>query len=271
MVAGMNVSEEMDILSQPPSAPNLLSKHSIFRATNLTVKFARDDRASPIDGLNLSINKSEITCILGASGCGKTTLLKTLGGFILGEPQGGVLFNNRYLNGPIADIVMIFQENNLYPWLTVRANVKFGLKFKKNLKDKDQRVKHFLDVVGLTEAASRFPHQLSGGMKQRVAIARALVSDPSVVLLDEPFSALDVSLRRRMQDLMLQLWRDTSKTMVMVTHNIEEAIRVGHRVIVLGDVPARVLIDTSTADATYDDRYSANFLELQKHIETIIY
>ena len=167
--------------------------------------------------------------------------------------------------------LMIFQENNLYPWLTVRANVKFGLKFKKNLKDKDQRVKHFLDVVGLTEAASRFPHQLSGGMKQRVAIARALVSDPSVVLLDEPFSALDVSLRRRMQDLMLQLWRDTSKTMVMVTHNIEEAIRVGHRVIVLGDVPARVLIDTSTADATYDDRYSANFLELQKHIETIIY
>lgn len=243
----------------------------IFQTENLTVKFSGDDRSSPIAGLNLSINESEITCILGASGCGKTTLLKTLGGFIVGSPVGGVLFKGHYLNGPIPDIVMIFQENNLYPWLTVRANVRFGVKFKKNLNDKEKRISHFLDIVGLTEAAFRFPHQLSGGMKQRVAIARALVSDPSVVLLDEPFSALDVSLRRRMQDLMLQLWRDTSKTMVMVTHNIEEAIRVGHRVIVLGDLPAKVLIDTDTADKAYNDRYSPEFLKLQKEIETIIY
>jgi ABC-type nitrate/sulfonate/bicarbonate transport system ATPase subunit len=243
----------------------------IFKTENLTVQFPGDDRVSPIDGLNLSINESEITCILGASGCGKTTLLKTLGGFIIGEPVGGVLFNGHYLDGPVTDIVMIFQDNNLFPWLTVRANVRFGVKFKKNLKDKEKRISHFLDIVGLTEAASRFPHQLSGGMKQRVAIARALVSDPAVVLLDEPFSALDVSLRRRMQDLMLQLWCDTGKTMVMVTHNIEEAIRVGHRVIVLGGVPAKVLIDTETADADYDDRYSPAFLELQKQIETIIY
>jgi ABC-type nitrate/sulfonate/bicarbonate transport system ATPase subunit len=257
------------VASSPLGKPQLARQ--IFQTENLTVRFSGDDRISPIEGLNLSINESEITCILGASGCGKTTLLKTLGGFIVGEPVGGVLFKGHYLNGPISDIVMIFQENNLYPWLTVRANVRFGVKFKKNLKDKEKRVSHFLDIVGLTEAASRFPHQLSGGMKQRVAIARALVSDPAVVLLDEPFSALDVSLRRRMQDLMLQLWRDTSKTMVMVTHNIEEAIRVGHRVIVLGDVPAKVLIDTNTADEAYDDRYSPEFLELQKQIETIIY
>ncbi|MFT6907457.1 MAG: ABC-type nitrate/sulfonate/bicarbonate transport system ATPase subunit [Oleiphilaceae bacterium] len=260
------------VLGAAASAPvkSQLARH-IFQTENLTVRFSGDDRISPIQRLNLAINESEITCILGASGCGKTTLLKTLGGFIVGEPVGGVLFKGHYLNGPISDIVMIFQENNLYPWLTVRANVRFGVKFKKNLQDKEKRISHFLDIVGLTDAASRFPHQLSGGMKQRVAIARALVSDPSVVLLDEPFSALDVSLRRRMQDLMLQLWRDTSKTMIMVTHNIEEAIRVGHRVIVLGDVPAKVLIDTKTANEAYDDRYSPEFLELQKQIETIIY
>lgn len=262
----MNLTEPLISLKTEPE-----KRQAVFQADQLTISFPGKASVSPINRLNLSIFHDEITCILGRSGCGKTTLLKALGGFILGQPHGGVLFRGQYLDKPSPDIIMIFQENNLYPWLTVRANVKFGLKFKRGVNDKDAHVNRYLDIVSLTDAARQFPHQLSGGMKQRVAIARALVSDPAVVLLDEPFSALDVSLRRRMQDLMLQLWSDTSKTMVMVTHNVEEAIRVGHRVIVLGDKPAKVLLDTRTEGAAFCDRYSPEFLALQKQIERLVY
>jgi len=262
-----------DQLLRAEAVVNSASKErAIFQAENLTIHFpGGEEAASPIRGFQLAINRNEITCILGKSGCGKTTLLKTLGGFILGDSHGGVLYKGQYLTGPLSDIVMVFQENNLYPWLNVRANVRFGLKFRKRLTNKEEKVDEFLKIVGLSDAADRYPHQLSGGMKQRVAIARALIGDPSVVLLDEPFSALDVSLRRRMQDLMTRLWTETGKTMVMVTHSVEEAIRVGHRVIVLGDEPARVLIDTSTVGTAYEDRYSADFLHLQQRIESIIY
>lgn len=128
-----------------------------------------------------------------------------------------------------------------------------------------------LEEVGLAAAARQYPHQLSGGMRQRVAIARALVTDPRVLLLDEPFSALDVSLRRRMHGLLHELWSKTGKTMVMVTHNIEEAILVGHRVIVLGGAPAEVLLDRDTREKGMKDRYAQPFLALQREIETAIY
>lgn len=244
---------------------------TIFQADRLTVTFAGAETHSPIQNFDLKINAQEITCILGKSGCGKTTLLKCLGGFILGEPCGGLLYKGRFTTGPSSDIVMIFQENNLYPWLTVKGNIRFGLKFRQGVHNKDALVAKMLETVGLTEAARRYPHQLSGGMRQRTAIARALVSNPEVLLLDEPFSALDISLRRRMQDLVSNLWQQTGKTMVMVTHNVGEAIRVGHRVIVLGGNPAEVLIDARTKDPAYRDRYSDHFLSLQKNIEDMIY
>lgn len=240
-----------------------------FRVERLTVDF--DGAHGPLQDFSLAIHESEITCLLGPSGCGKTTLLKSLGGFLIGRDTGGVLFEGRYLNAPTPDIVMIFQENNLFPWLTVRGNVNFGLKFKAAAEPHGYTVDAMLETVGLSEAATRYPHQLSGGMRQRTAIARALVSNPHVLLLDEPFSALDVSLRRRMQALMVDLWEKTGKTMVMVTHNIEEAIQVGHRVIVLGDKPARVLIDARTSSEAMKDRYSPEFLALQQRIEAVIY
>jgi len=242
-----------------------------FRVERLTVDFGAGD-GGPLQDFSLAIRQGEITCLLGPSGCGKTTLLKALGGFVLGRDTGGVLFESRYLNGPTPEVVMIFQENNLFPWLTVKGNVAFGLKFKQGAKTQHaEAVDAMLRTVGLAEAAGRYPHQLSGGMRQRTAIARALVSDPHVLLLDEPFSALDVSLRRRMQTLMLDLWEKTGKTMVMVTHNIEEAVQVGHRVLVLGDRPARVLIDADTRSDVYKNRYSPEFLALQQRIEAVIY
>ena len=240
-----------------------------FRVERLTVDYGGG--GSPLQDLNLGIRAGEITCILGESGCGKTTLLKTLGGFLVGRDSGGVLFDGRYLRGPTSKIVMIFQENNLFPWLSVRGNVSFGLRFRPGSRQQHRKaVEQMLEMVGLAPAAGKYPHQLSGGMRQRVAIARALVTEPEVLLLDEPFSALDISLRRRMHSLMQTLWERTRKTMVMVTHNVEEAIQVGHRVVVLGGNPARVLIDRSCNSAAMKDRYGAEFLRLQREIEAVI-
>jgi ABC-type nitrate/sulfonate/bicarbonate transport system ATPase subunit len=241
-----------------------------FQIERLTVDYGIED-GGPLRDFSLRIRQGQITCLLGPSGCGKTTLLKALGGFVVGRDTGGVLFESRYLKGPTPDIVMIFQENNLFPWLTVRGNVEFGLKFKPKSGSRRETVESMLRTVGLAEAADRYPNQLSGGMRQRTAIARALVSDPHVLLLDEPFSALDISLRRRMHTLVLDLWEKTGKTMVMVTHNIEEALQVGHRVIVLGEQPAKVLIDADTTSDAMKDRYSPEFLAMQQRIEAVIY
>lgn len=241
-----------------------------FRVEKLTVDYGTAG-GGPLRDFSLPIRQGEITCLLGPSGCGKTTLLKALGGFVIGRDTGGVLYEGRYLSGPTPDIVMIFQENNLFPWLTVRGNVAFGLKFKPRSVGRERTIDEMLRTVGLADATDRYPHELSGGMRQRTAIARALVSNPHVLLLDEPFSALDISLRRRMNKLVLDLWATTGKTMVMVTHNVEEALRVGHRVIVLGGRPASVLIDADTRSAAMEDRYSAEFLALQQQIEEVIY
>lgn len=240
-----------------------------FKVDRLSIDYGGG--VAPIDGLDLDIGAGEITCILGRSGCGKTTLLKALGGFVVGDRDGGVLFEGHWMTGPTTKVVMIFQENNLLPWLDVRANVGFGLRFQRVTKDeRRRRVDTILELVDLTAAARRYSHQLSGGMRQRVAIARALVTEPEVLLLDGPFSALDIALRRRMHALMQTLWARTRKTMVMVTHNVEEAIRVGHRVVVLGGVPARVLIDRDCSAPAMKDRYSHEYLALQREIESVI-
>lgn len=249
------------------------SSETAFSVNNLTVKFKDGEGhdLTPLKEFNLTVAPGEITCLLGASGRGKTTLLKALGGFICGEDTGGVLFKKAYLTEPTPEIVMIFQDNNLFPWLNVRQNIGFGLKYQSgSRKEKSDRVDEMLHTVGLSEAARQYPHQLSGGMKQRVAIARALVTRPQVLLLDEPFSALDVTLRRRMQDLLLEMWSKTKTTMVMVTHSVEEALIVGHRVVVLGERPAKVMLDVSTSDASFSDRYHSQFLGLQRQIEALI-
>ena len=244
-----------------------------FQVDNLTVSFTdRDGRAvTPFEDFNLKIASGEITCLLGASGRGKTTLLKALGGFVIGRDTGGVLFKKSYLTEPTPEIVMIFQENNLFPWLNVRQNVGFGLRYQAGTtKDNEARVAEMLETVGLADAAAQYPHQLSGGMRQRTAIARALVTGPKVLLLDEPFSALDITLRRRMHTLLRDMWSRTKTTMVMVTHNVEEAIIVGDRVIVLGERPAKVLLDQNSAGDDFKDRYHQDFLALQREIETLI-
>jgi ABC-type nitrate/sulfonate/bicarbonate transport system ATPase subunit len=254
-----------------------VERENIFKAEQLTIDYGASS-VTPIQNLNLAIRAGEITCVLGRSGCGKTSLLKALGGFIVGAPTGGVLFDGQYLAKPVPEIVMIFQENNLYPWLNVRENIGFALKFRPSSEPtrsaraaaKTAAVDAMLEAVGLTEAAHAYPHQLSGGMRQRTALARALITDPHVLLLDEPFSALDVGLRRRMLRLMDDLWNRMGMTMVMVTHNIEEAIQIGHRVIVLGGRPAEVLMDIDTSAPEMRERYAPEFLTLQRQLEALI-
>lgn len=246
----------------------------VFELDHLTVNFAarKGFTPSPLQRLNLKIEAGRITTILGRSGCGKSTLLRALGGFIQAEDTGGVVYKQRFLDGPTTEIVMIFQENNLYPWLTVQGNVKFGLRFRKDdQRDTAQAVTEILGSVGLAEAAGQYPHELSGGMKQRTAIARALITRPRVLLLDEPFSALDISLKRHMHTLIRDLQEHTGTSMVMVTHDVEEAITVGDRVLVLGGDPASILIDADTTDPAMRDRYSAAYLDLQKKVENVIY
>lgn len=163
---------------------------------------------------------------------------------------------------------MIFQENNLYPWLTVEKNIAFGPRMRGMPADRIRALtQELLATVGLLEARHRFPHELSGGMRQRVAIARALAANSRVLLLDEPFSALDVSLRRRMQSFLRSVWRSSSATLVMVTHSIEEAILVGERVLVLGANQEGVLEDIDVRSPALKDRYHPEFLRLQQRLE----
>lgn len=242
-----------------------------FSLADIEVSYARRRQTTtPLSHFSVDIVAGEITCLLGPSGCGKSTLLKALGGFVP-VASGSITFEGRLIRSSVPEIVMIFQDHNLFPWLTVRQNVAFGLRYVRQSEDRlPGSVDQMLDLIRLTDSADLYPHQLSGGMRQRTAIARALVVGPKVLLLDEPFSALDAGLRRRMQHLLRDVWGSTKTTMVMVTHNIEEAILLGHRVIVLGDSPTSILLDVATADQSYDDRYSARFLGLQKQIESMI-
>lgn len=191
-----------------------------------------------LDGINLQVRAGEIVAIVGASGCGKSTLLRVISG--LDTPtQGGVSVNGIPLKGPHPAVGLIFQEPRLLPWLTVAQNIAFGLRSLPSA-EQTERIKLGLDLIGLTDLGSRWPRELSGGQSQRVAIARALVARPSVVLLDEPFSAIDAFTRADLQQHLLRLRDQMTLTLVLVTHDIDEAIILADRIVVMQPDPGRV-------------------------------
>jgi NitT/TauT family transport system ATP-binding protein len=234
---------------------------------------SKRQRVLAIDHLSLDVADKEFVCLVGSSGCGKSTLLNIIAGLEM-PTSGTIEIDREPIVGPGPDRGMVFQTYSLYPWRTVAENVAFGLECLGMRKQaRAERVQELLGVVGLTKFADHTPNQLSGGMRQRVAIARALAPEPDVLLLDEPFGALDAQTRRSMQDFLLTLWRRTQATVVFVTHDIPEAIYLGSRVVVLASHPGRVIAEIEVpfgaghgAEVTRDPRY----LDLRDEIEDLL-
>ncbi|MDA9506731.1 ABC transporter ATP-binding protein [Bradyrhizobium sp. CCBAU 11386] len=198
------------------------------------------DRFTALEDISLEVRAGEFLALVGPSGCGKSTLLDLLGGLTT-PTSGRILLDGRPIRGAGRDRGIVFQQYALFPWLTAAENVEFGLDIA-GLKARRRReiAKHFLDLVGLSGFANRYPHELSGGMKQRVAIARSLAYDPEVLLMDEPFAALDAQTRETLQGELLRIWRATGKTIVFITHGIDEAVVLGQRVAVMTSRPGRI-------------------------------
>jgi NitT/TauT family transport system ATP-binding protein len=192
--------------------------------------------------VSFSVLKSDRFVILGPSGCGKSTILKAVGGYVHPE-EGTIRFNGAPITTPGPDRIFVFQEfDQLLPWKTIRQNIVFALTASGKLArtEAETRAMHFIEKVKLTEFANHYPHMLSGGMKQRVAIARAMAMEPEILLMDEPFAALDAMTRARMQEELLQLWDDAKFTLLFVTHSIPEALRIGSRILLLSPHPGQV-------------------------------
>jgi sulfonate transport system ATP-binding protein len=217
-----------------------------------------------LDGVSLSVEAGEIVAIVGGSGCGKSTLLRAAGG--LDAPsEGRVTLDAKAIVEPHEKIGIIFQEPRLLPWLTVADNVGFGLEDRPR-HERHERVAAALDRVGLTDKAGVWPRELSGGQAQRVAIVRVLVTRPSVLLLDEPFSALDAFTRIELQEHLLDLWAETRPTLVLVTHDIEEALVLADRVVVMRPQPGRIAGSVAVMSSRPRDRMSAVFEEQKRRV-----
>lgn len=215
-----------------------------LKVTNLSKRYL-EPPVQALKDVNFEVNDGDFFCIIGPSGCGKSTTLRLIAGFEK-PTEGTVLLDSKQVREPGPDRAMVFQDlNQLFPWKTTFKNVVYPLKVNKlysNSQDRSETAKKYLRMVGLTENFdTAFPHQLSGGMKQRVAIARALALDPKVLLMDEPFGSIDAQTRTALQVELLRIWDETKKTILFVTHNIEEAILLGTRILVLGTNPGRVL------------------------------
>jgi NitT/TauT family transport system ATP-binding protein len=217
-----------------------------------------------LDRINLFIREGELVCVLGPSGCGKTTLLNLAAGFLF-PTLGRVLFEGQAVRAPGPERGVVFQDATLFPWLSVFKNVAFGLTLQGA---KGCRLAHttarYLDRMGLSAHADKYPFALSGGMRQRVAIARVLALEPKVLLMDEPFSALDANTRERLQDELLRVWADSRRTVLYVTHSVEEAAYLADRIIVLGPAPGGVFADLPVDLPRPRERTSVGVLALQE-------
>ena len=229
--------------------PAALAEVGAIHVQNVSIRLGSGNGSSGVEVLHdvsLDVAPGEFVCLLGPSGCGKSTLLGALAGH-LPPTQGQLQLDGRAIQGPGAERGLVFQHHTLFPWKTVLDNVAFGLKMKGvGRQEREQQAHSLLGLVGLSEFANSYPRALSGGMQQRVEIARALINHPSVLLMDEPFGALDALTRVTMQELLLEIWERIRTTVVFVTHDIEEALFLADRIVVMGPRPARIVEDLRT-------------------------
>ena len=207
---------------------------------NMIFKTPKGEKVHALKDVSFTLKKGELLTVLGPSGCGKTTLLNITAGF-LRPTSGKITLNNNEIDGPGVERGMVFQQGALFEWLTVTENVNFGLRMKKEDSGvTEKKVEEWLDIVGLKGFGNTPTYQLSGGMQQRVALARCLINDPDLILMDEPLGALDALTREKMQSLVLKIWKETGKTIILITHSVEEALLLGERLYVMAPRPGRI-------------------------------
>jgi len=238
---------------------------SKLHAENIGMIFNRDSNCVEVlEGIDLEVGEGEFVCILGPSGCGKSTFLNIIAGFI-SPTSGQVSIDGEIVRGPDPRRIFVFQERGVFPWLTVEGNIGFGL-FKLSRAKRAERIAHYVKLVGLEGFEKAYPHELSGGMKQRLEVARALAVNPDVLFLDEPFGALDSITRLTMRSELLRIWEAERKTIVFVTHDIEESIQLADRVVVMSARPARIQRIVNIDISHPRDISSRRYIELRNGI-----
>jgi NitT/TauT family transport system ATP-binding protein len=236
-----------------------------LRTDALSMAFDRNGQSmSVLENINLEVFEGEFVCVLGPSGCGKSTLLSTMAGFLT-PTSGEVRIDGDVVRGPDPRRIFVFQERGVFPWLTVEGNIGFGLS-KLPRTERTQRIEHYVKMVGLEGFEKSYPHELSGGMKQRVEVARALAVNPDVMFLDEPFGALDSITRMVMRGELLRIWHAERKTILFVTHDIDEAVQLADRVVVMSARPGRIQQIVPIDIAHPRDISSPRYLELRDGI-----
>lgn len=253
----------------------LKARPVLLKVSGLCKEFpSNDGPVSALKDLNFKTYRREFVCVIGPSGCGKSTLIRTLAG-LEKQTQGEVLIDGQAVNGPGPDRGMVFQGYTLFPWLTVKRNVMFGLEMTGRSKgEADAEARQWIDLVGLTKFENSYPHQLSGGMKQRVAIARALATQPRILLMDEPFGALDAQTRAKMQNYLLDIWKNIDITILFITHDLDEAIYLADRILVLKAHPGEVqeLIEVPVPHPRHAGQLlSPEFLATKARLEELIH
>jgi NitT/TauT family transport system ATP-binding protein len=245
-------------------SPALQTKAKL-RAEHVNMIFKRDGKTTRVlEDINLDVGDGEFVCLLGPSGCGKSTLLNTMAGF-LSPTSGEITVDGEAVQGPDPRRIFVFQERGVFPWLTVEGNIGFGL-FKLSRQEREQRIAHYIKMVGLEGFEKTYPPELSGGMKQRLEVARALAVNPDMLFLDEPFGALDSITRLVMRGELLRIWEAERKTIIFVTHDIDEAVQLADRVVVMSARPATIQ-QIVTIDIPHPrDISSPRYLELRDGI-----
>src|SRR6056297_3766394 len=254
-------------------------KETLIKIENMSVLYGKEEKSTlALKDINLEIKRGEFVCVLGPSGCGKSTLLKTIAGYL--KPSSGrCLMQGKEITGPDWHRGVIFQSPTLYPWMSVKDNVEFGPKMRGVAKKEINKIrKYFLEEVNLSGVGDQYTFELSGGMKQRVALARVLANYPQVILMDEPFGALDALTRDNMQNLIRDIWEENNTTIFFITHDVDEALSLATRVVVLSKLPGEIIkifdVDFTKRifeEGTKDVIYKDNYFEVKNEILDIIH